>query len=150
MFKKVYFVRTSENAKPPAYAHDGDKGADLYSIENVIISPGDRATINTGIRLGLPPGHAGFVVSRSGLASKHGISVLNSPGLIDTFYHGDIKVILHNSNHMPYTIEIGDRIAQLVIVQLNDFNFEDIVSSDTFETLFKSDRGVKGFGSSGK
>lgn len=128
----------------PGYAHRGDAGADLRSTEALRLEPGERALIGTGIRMELPDGYAAFVVPRSGLAVKHGVTVLNSPGTIDAGYRGEIKVPL--INHDPRTafeIAVGDRIAQLIIMPVSQVNF---VLADQ---LGDSERGAGGFGSTG-
>lgn len=128
----------------PTYAHPGDAGADLVSRENITLSPGQRATIGTGVSLALPDGYAAFVVPRSGLAAKHGMTIVNSPGTVDAGYRGEIKVTLLNTDSLvPYHIAVGDRIAQLVIMPVTRAIFVQV------DTLPGSDRGEHGFGSTG-
>lgn len=134
----------NDEAGIPAYAHDGDAGVDLRSLIDVDMAPFERICIPTGIALAIPSGHAGFVLPRSGLATKHGIAVANAPGLIDSNYRGEIKVTLINLDaHRPFHIAKGDRIAQLVIMRVENVAFRDT------EELDESNRGSGGFGSSG-
>ncbi|MCS5720473.1 dUTP diphosphatase [Herbiconiux sp. CPCC 203407] len=131
-------------ANVPSYAHPGDAGADLLSAEAVTLEPGERRLVGTGVSIALPDGHAGFVVPRSGLAAKHGITVVNSPGTIDAGYRGEIKVILLNTDsRVPYDIAVGDRIAQLIVMPVTRAVFVPV------QTLPGSDRGEGGFGSTG-
>lgn len=128
----------------PAYAHPGDAGADLVAAEAVELAPGQRATVGTGLSMALPDGFAGFVVPRSGLAAKHGITVVNSPGTVDAGYRGEIRVTLLNTDtSVPYSVAVGDRIAQLVIMPVTRATFIPV------ETLPGSHRGDAGFGSTG-
>lgn len=129
----------------PSYAHPGDAGADLRSTEALVIPPGERRTVGTGVAIALPDGYVGLVHPRSGLAAKHGITVLNSPGTVDAGYRGEIKVTLLNTdlNH-AFKIEAGDRIAQLIIQQVVRANFVKV------DRLPDSHRGQGGFGSSGR
>lgn len=125
-----------------AYAHDA--GLDLYALEPVTLSPGDRASVRTGVAVEIPPGQAGLVLPRSGLAARHGISLVNAPGLIDAGYRGELRVLLLNTDrHEPCGIGAGDRIAQLVLIS--------VVTPPVLEVreLSESDRGAGGFGSSG-
>lgn len=127
----------------PARAYDGDAGLDLSSCERVELAPGERALVPTGLAVAIPEGHAGFVQPRSGLAAKHGISIVNTPGLIDTGYRGELLVMLINTDKTEtFTVEPGMRIAQLVVVP--------IASVDPVEVdeLPDSQRGARGFGSS--
>jgi dUTP pyrophosphatase len=125
-------------------AHEGDAGYDLHSVEAVTIAPGDRATVATGIAIELPEGHAGLVVPRSGLAARHGIAIVNAPGLIDAGYRGEVKVLLLNTDlSEPFTIAPGDRIAQLVVTPVAA---PDVVEVDE---LGATARGAGGFGSTG-
>ena len=128
----------------PAYAHVGDAGLDLRSSRDISLAPFERATVPCGFALAIPTGYAGFVVPRSGLAAKHGISIVNAPGLIDSNYRGEIKVILINldSEH-TFDIHRGDRIAQLVILQTPAIVLEPAAELDD------TNRGTGGFGSSG-
>ncbi|WP_193598966.1 dUTP diphosphatase [Microbacterium sp. YJN-G] len=128
----------------PFYAHPGDAGADLVSTEAVRLEPGERALIGTGVRIALPEGHAAFVVPRSGLAAKHGITVVNSPGTVDAGYRGEIKVTLLNTDSREaYDVAVGDRIAQLIVMPVIQAQFEPV------EELPESVRGDGGFGSTG-
>jgi dUTP pyrophosphatase len=137
--------RLRDDARLPTRAHDDDAGLDLYSVEAVTLAPGERALVATGIAIELPERHAGLVVPRSGLAIRHGISVVNGPGLIDPGYRGELKVVLLNTDReASFSVEPGDRIAQLVITRVET---PDIVE---VEELEPSRRGDGGFGSSGR
>lgn len=128
----------------PEYAHPGDAGADLIAGETVVLGPGERATVGTGSAIALPDGYVAFVVPRSGLAAKHGITVVNTPGTVDAGYRGEIRVILLNTDRAePYTITAGDRIAQLVVLPVARARFVPV------ERLPGSHRGEGGFGSTG-
>ncbi len=132
-------------ASVPSHAYDdGDAGVDLTSVEEMTLGTGERAMVPTGIAIAIPKGYGGFVQPRSGLAAKHGITLTNSPGLIDSNYRGEIKVILHNTGHADFDIKVGDRIAQLVIMPVEHADFEAV------DELPDSGRGDGGFGSSGK
>ncbi|MBN1321043.1 MAG: dUTP diphosphatase [Thermoleophilia bacterium] len=131
-------------AQLPERAHPGDAGADLHSVEEVVIPPGERRDVGTGLALAIPPGYAGFVQPRSGLAFRHGIMVVNSPGLIDAGYRGEVRVSLYNSGREPFAVAIGERIAQLVIQRVEEPAF---VAADH---LPDTSRGGGGFGSSGR
>ncbi|MDQ4024438.1 MAG: dUTP diphosphatase [Actinomycetota bacterium] len=138
------FRRLSEAARPPARAHDGDAGYDLHAAEPARLRPGERATVGTGIAVAIPPGHAGLVLPRSGLAARHGISVVNAPGLIDAGYRGEVRVLLLNTDReRAFEVAPGDRIAQLVVVRIEGPELEEATELD--ETL----RGGGGFGSTG-
>lgn len=129
---------------PPAYARPGDAGADLRTTVDVTLAPGERALVPTGVALALPAGHAGFVHPRSGLAVRHGLSVVNAPGTIDAGYRGEIKVPLINLDpRTPVELRRGDRIAQLVIQPVVQARFVPV------DELPASDRGADGFGSTG-
>jgi dUTP pyrophosphatase len=129
----------------PEHAYDdGDAGVDLSSVEDLVLQEGERALVATGIAVAIPHGYGGFVQPRSGLASKFGITLTNSPGLIDSNYRGEIKVILQNTGHADFEIKSGDRIAQLVIMPVEQAEF------DLVDELPGSDRGEGGFGSSGR
>ncbi|RFA09452.1 deoxyuridine 5'-triphosphate nucleotidohydrolase [Subtercola boreus] len=128
----------------PSYAHPGDAGADLTSTEALTLAPGERRTVGTGVSIALPDGFAAFVVPRSGLASKHGITIVNSPGTVDAGYRGEIKVALLNTDtSVAYDIAVGDRIAQLIVMPVTRAVFVPV------EHLPGSARGVGGFGSTG-
>ena len=136
--------KLAEDVVLPAYAKPGDAGADLRSVESLVIAPGCRATVRCGFAIEIPEGCCGFVIPRSGLASKHGITVLNAPGLIDSGYRGEICVVLLNTDkHESFEISEGDRIAQLSIIEVPHVEFR---ASDE---LGKTQRGSSGFGSSG-
>ncbi|MET0735269.1 MAG: dUTP diphosphatase [Microbacterium sp.] len=128
----------------PAYAHPGDAGADLIAAESVRLEPGRRALVGTGVRIALPDGYAAFVVPRSGLATKHGITIVNSPGTVDAGYRGEIKVTLLNTDvEHAYDVAAGDRIAQLIVMPVSRATFIPV------DTLPDSVRGEGGFGSTG-
>ena len=130
--------------EPPTYAHPGDAGADLVSAESLRLDPGQRALVGTGVSIALPDGYVAFVVPRSGLATKHGITIVNSPGTVDAGYRGEIKVTLLNTDaSAPYDIAVGDRIAQLIVMPVSRANFIPV------KTLPESVRGEGGFGSTG-
>lgn len=142
---RLGFRKLDDESILPARAHDGDAGLDLYAAEPAHIGPGERWQVGTGIAVEIPPGHAGLVLPRSGLARRHGISVVNSPGLIDSGYRGEIKVLL--ISHDPaesFRVEPGDRIAQLLVIA------SPSVEPVLVESLSESDRGDRGFGSSGR
>lgn len=128
----------------PAYAHPGDAGADLVSTESVRLDPGQRALVGTGVRIALPEGYAAFVVPRSGLAARHGITIVNAPGTVDAGYRGEIKVSLLNTDaHDAYEVTAGDRIAQLIVMPVTRARFVPV------DELPGSVRGEGGFGSTG-
>ncbi len=128
----------------PHYAHPGDAGADLSAAEAAVLAPGRRATIGTGVAIALPDGFVGFVVPRSGLAARHGITIVNSPGTVDAGYRGEIRVTLLNTDSdAPYEVRVGDRIAQLIVMPINQARFIPV------ESLPGSHRGDSGFGSTG-
>jgi dUTP pyrophosphatase len=128
----------------PAYAHPGDAGADLVSTEDAVLGPGERATVGTGVAIALPRGYVAFVVPRSGLAAKHGITIVNSPGTVDAGYRGEIRVTLLNTDRTEeYRVTAGDRIAQLVVLPVPTVQFVPV------DSLPGSARGEGGFGSTG-
>ena len=128
----------------PTYAHDGDAGLDLHSTQDITLDPGRRALIPTGIALAIPDGHAGFVLPRSGLAARAGLSLVNSPGLIDSHYRGEVKVIAINlDSETPIHIRRGDKIAQLVIQRVESVAIIEVAE------LEQTIRGERGFGSTG-
>lgn len=136
--------RLRPDAIAPTRAYPGDAGFDLAACERVELEPGARAVVGTGLAVALPPGHAGLVVPRSGLAARHGIGKVNAPGLIDEGYRGEIKVILHNTDReTPFVVEPGMRIAQLVVVELPGVALVEV------DELPASERGDAGLGSSG-
>ena len=131
-------------AQVPAYAHPGDAGADLVSTEALRLEPGQRALVGTGVRIALPDGYVAFVVPRSGLAARHGITIVNSPGTVDAGYRGEIKVSLLNTDaSQAYDVAVGDRIAQLIIMPVPRVRFVAV------DELPDSARGEGGFGSTG-
>lgn len=132
------------SARLPFRAHPGDGGADLFAVEEVTIPAGERREVGTGIALAIPQGFAGFVQPRSGLAFKHGIMVVNSPGLIDAGYRGEVRVSLYNSGKEPFAVGVGERIAQLVVQRVEEPLF--VAAEELPETV----RGPGGFGSSGR
>jgi dUTP pyrophosphatase len=139
------FTRLSKAATPPLRAHPGDAGCDLFAAEAASLGPGERASVGTGIAVEIPEGSAGLVLPRSGLAAKHGISVVNAPGLIDAGYRGELRVLLLNTDkNATFEIEPGDRIAQLVIVEIGDAEPVEV------DSLEESVRGDGGFGSTGR
>jgi dUTP pyrophosphatase len=136
-------LRLNDEAVLPARAYPGDAGLDLTAAERVELAPGARAVVGTGLAVAIPDGHAGFVQPRSGLAAKHGIAVVNSPGLVDSGYRGELRVVLLNTDRSePFVVEPGMRIAQLVVVP--------VATPDPVEVteLPSSERGERGFGSS--
>jgi dUTP pyrophosphatase len=136
--------RLDHRAALPARAHPGDAGLDLHALEETTLDPGERAAIPTGIAVEIPAGHAGLVLPRSGLALRHGIALVNAPGLIDPGYRGELRVLLLNTDRRaPFQIEAGDRIAQLVVIRA------EMVSILEAQELSVTARGVGGFGSSG-
>ena len=141
----IPIIRLIDDATIPIYAKSGDAGADLVAAESVVLDPGGgRALISTGVAIAIPKGFAGFVQPRSGLALKHGITCLNTPGLIDSGYRGELKVLLINTApNEIFEINKGERIAQLVIQKVEECNFQEV------EELPDSERGETGFGSCG-
>lgn len=136
--------RLDKTLDVPEYAYVGDAGLDLHAAEDIVLKPFERAAVSCGIALGLPEGFAGFVLPRSGLAAKHGISIVNAPGLIDSNYRGEIKAVLVNLDPKEsFAIAHGDRIAQLVIMPV-----PSVVLNESDE-LTQTERGAGGFGSSG-
>lgn len=144
MTAALVFQRLHPDARVPVRAYGGDAGLDLTSVEEALIEPGARVVVPTGLAVAIPDGHAGFVQPRSGLAVKHGITIVNTPGLIDSGYRGELKVVLLNTDREhAFEVQPGDRIAQLVIVKLPDV---EVVEADE---LPGSERAGRGFGSSG-
>lgn len=140
----IKFVRLHPDALVPAYAHPGDAGADLCSVESVVIEPGQRTLVRTGLAVQIPDGFVGLVHPRSGLAIKQGLSIVNAPGTIDAGYRGEVMVGLINHDlHQTVTLEAGSRIAQLVIQRVERVVFESV------EQLDESIRDAGGFGSTG-
>jgi dUTP diphosphatase len=135
--------RLRDDAVIPARAYADDAGLDLAACERHELGPGERATVGTGLAVAIPPGHAGFVQPRSGLAARHGLTVVNSPGLVDAGYRGEIRVVLLNTDaREAFTVEPGMRIAQLVVLPVPELDLVEV------EELPESERGVRGFGSS--
>lgn len=132
----------------PAFARQGDAGLDLSSTEKILIPAREHRLVGTGIRIALPDRHAGLVMSRSGLAAKHGIFVLNSPGLVDSGYRGELKVNIANFSDVDYLVNPGDRIAQLVIQKFETPELH-VISAEEFEALGETERGSNGYGSTG-
>jgi dUTP pyrophosphatase len=141
---ELHVRRLHAEAVLPRQAYAGDAGLDLSACERVTLAPGERATVPTGLAVAIPDGHAGFVQPRSGLAARHGIAVLNSPGLVDSGYRGELKVILLNTDpREPFTVQPGMRIAQLVVLPVPAV---ELVEGD--ELPESVERGARGFGSS--
>ena len=142
---QLEFLKLNQKAITPSKAHAGDAGFDLCCLDNFKLDPGERALIATGIAIKLPRGHAGLIIPRSGLALKHGISVVNSPGLIDEGYRGEIKVILINTdNTSGISFLSGERIAQLAVIAVAQVHLVEV------KEISDSSRGQGGFGSSGR
>lgn len=144
MMNEVPVLISAVTGFEPEYAHPGDAGCDLKSTESILLAAGSRLLVGTGVSIALPAGYVGLVHPRSGLALKHGVTVLNAPGTIDAGYRGEIKVTLFNSSDTDYQIQVGERIAQLLISKVERAKFVKV------ETLPGSDRGDQGFGSTGK
>ncbi|MFN8195113.1 MAG: dUTP diphosphatase [Nocardioidaceae bacterium] len=141
---EVQLQRLDPDLPPPSYAHPGDAGADLVTAVDVTLEPGERVLVPTGIALALPPGYVALIHPRSGLAAKHGLSIVNTPGTVDAGYRGEIKVLLVNLDpREPVVLHRGDRIAQLVLQRVEHARFVDV------EELPDSPRGAGGYGSTG-
>jgi dUTP pyrophosphatase len=135
--------RLRQEAVVPERAYTGDAGLDLAACERVELAPGARALVGTGLAVAIPDGHAGFVQPRSGLAARHGLTIVNSPGLVDSGYRGELRVILLNTDSSePFVVEPGMRIAQLVVLPIPELELVEV------DELPASERGVRGFGSS--
>jgi dUTP pyrophosphatase len=135
--------RLHDDAVLPAPAYAGDAGLDLSACERVELGPGERATVGTGLAVAIPDGYAGFVQPRSGLADRHGITIVNAPGLVDSGYRGELRVVLLNTDLAePFVVEPGMRIAQLVVMPVTGAELVEV------DELPASERGVRGFGSS--
>jgi dUTP pyrophosphatase len=135
--------RLRDDAIVPERAYAGDAGLDLSACEHVELRPGERALVGTGLAVAIPEGYAGFVQPRSGLAARHGLTVVNSPGLVDSGYRGELRVVLLNTDEKePFLVEPGMRIAQLVVLPIPELELIEV------EELPSSQRGVRGFGSS--
>lgn len=144
MILDVPFSMLSSGAEAPSYAYAGDAGLDLRTTHDIELKPFERMTVSCGFAMAIPEGYAGLVIPRSGLAAKHGVSVVNGPGLIDSGYRGEIKVVLVNLDaHEIFRAAAGDRIAQLMIVATPQVNLRET------DSLESSQRGEGGFGSSG-
>jgi dUTP diphosphatase len=140
---ELQIQRLRPEASLPGRAYAGDAGLDLAAVERVVLRPGERAVVPTGIAVAIPEGFAGFVQARSGLAMRHGIAVVNSPGLVDSGYRGELRVILLNTDRdQTFVVEAGDRIAQLVVLPVPELDLVEV------EELPESERSVRGFGSS--
>ncbi len=141
---ELRITRLREDAVPPAQAYAGDAGLDLAACESVTLGPGERATVGTGLAVAVPEGYAGFVQPRSGLAARHGITIVNAPGLIDSGYRGEVRVVLLNTDAVePFTVRPGMRIAQLVVLPV-----PDVLLVEVAELPRSAERGARGFGSS--
>jgi dUTP pyrophosphatase len=140
---ELEIMRVREDARVPARAYTGDAGLDLAACAPIRLAPGERAVVPTGLAVAIPEGYAGFVQPRSGLAAGHGIAVVNSPGLIDSGYRGEIQVVLLNTDgERTFMAEAGERIAQLVVLPVPEVSVREV------DDLPPSERGVRGFGSS--
>jgi dUTP pyrophosphatase len=140
----VLLHRLSPDVGIPSPAHPGDAGVDLVTTETVELAPGERRTVGTGVAVALPDGHAAFVLPRSGLAARHGLTVVNAPGTVDAGYRGEIRVTLLNTDaRVPLRLSAGDRVAQLVVLPVPRIRFVEV------ERLPGSARGTDGFGSTG-
>ena len=138
-------LRLDPRAILPRRAHQGDAGLDLFALDGASLEPGERASIPTGVAVEIPPGHAGLVLARSGLAARHGIALVNAPGLIDSGYRGELAVLLLNTDRLArFELAAGDRIAQLVVIGI------ELPTLVEVQGLSVSDRGAGGFGSSGR
>jgi dUTP pyrophosphatase len=141
----VPVTRLRDDAVLPTRAYPGDAGLDLAACERHELGPGERALVGTGIAVAIPEGHAGLVTPRSGLAAKNGVTIVNTPGLVDSGYRGELRVILHNTDrHETLVIEPGMRIAQLLVVPVPEASLREV------DVLPGSERGSSGFGSSGQ
>jgi dUTP pyrophosphatase len=139
---EVAVRRLRPDALVPRQAYEGDAGLDLAACDAVVLDPGERAVVPTGLAFEIPDGYAGFVQPRSGLAARHGIGIVNSPGLIDSGYRGEIRVVLLNTGREPFSVEAGMRIAQLVVLPVAAVRLLEV------DELAGSERGARGFGSS--
>ncbi len=142
---EVPVTRLRDDAVLPGRSYPGDAGLDLVACERHELGPGEQALVGTGIAVAIPPGHAGLVTPRSGLAAAHGITIVNTPGLVDSGYRGELRVILHNTDRRAtFVVEPGMRIAQLVVVAVAEAGLREV------DELPASERGSGGFGSSGE
>jgi dUTP diphosphatase len=138
-------VRLRDDAVVPTRAHPGDAGLDLVAVSRLELAPGERGIVDTGVAVAVPDGHAGFLLRRSGLAANHGVTVLNAPGLIDSGYRGELKVILLNTDREEtFVVEPGERVAQLVVLPIGLFEPLEV------EQLDATERGHGGHGSTGR
>lgn len=141
----VEFTVLSEHGRQPRRAHEHDAGYDLLAAQDAVIAPGERASVGTGIAVAIPEGHAGLVLPRSGLAARHGIALVNAPGLIDSGYRGELRVLLLNTDRRePFEVRVGERIAQLLITAVEAVEFSQA------RELSGTARGEDGFGSTGR
>jgi len=140
---RIKINKIKENAILPHYAHEGDAGVDLYSIEDYVLKPGQRILVSTGIKIAIPKGYEGQIRSKSGLALNYGISICNSPATIDSGYRGEIGVIAINHSNEEFKIKKGTKIAQMVFNKIEKAEFEEVKDLDTTK------RGQNGFGSTG-
>jgi dUTP pyrophosphatase len=142
---EIQITRLREDAVLPTRAYVGDAGLDLAACERHELGPGERALVGTGLAVAIPEGHAGFVTPRSGLAVEHGITIVNAPGIVDSGYRGELRVILHNTDRREtFVVEPGMRIAQLLVVPVTHAGLREV------DELPASERGAGGFGSSGR
>jgi len=142
--RSVLVHRLDPGLPLPARAHPGDAGVDLYAAEAVVLGPGERATVGTGVAVAVPEGYAGLVAPRSGLAQRHGLGIVNAPGVVDAGYRGEIRVILVNHGTEAVSLARGERIAQLLVVRVGVEEMLEV------EELPPSERGLGGFGSTGR
>lgn len=141
----LHVTRLRDDVALPAYAHEGDAGLDLAAADDVTLKPGERAAVPTGLAVAIPQGHAGFVHARSGRALREGLALVNAPGLIDSGYRGEIKVIVVNLDATePIYIRAGDKIAQMVVQPVAGVNVTEVAE------LPPTERGAGGFGSTGR
>ncbi len=142
--RELRVARLDPAATLPTRAYEHDAGLDLYAVKDATLAPGGRASVGTGVAVEIPPGHAGLVLPRSGLAARHGIALVNAPGLIDAGYRGEIRVLLLNTDReASFSLAAGDRIAQLVLIAVATPTVVEV------QSLTGSERGTGGFGSSG-
>jgi dUTP pyrophosphatase len=142
---QVLIQRLDDGLPVPSYAHPGDAGADLYAAADVELLPGERAMVGTGVAIALPDGYAAFVHPRSGLAARHGVTLVNAPGTVDAGYRGEIRVtVINTDTKEPFRLNRGDRVAQLVVQRVERAAFTEV------EQLPGSARGTGGFGSTGR
>ena len=141
---KVLVRRLDPELPLPARAHPGDAGVDLYAAEAVALAPGERATVPTGVAVAIPEGYAGLVAPRSGLAQRHGLGIVNAPGVVDAGYRGEIRVLLVNHGSEPVSLARGERIAQLLVIPVSTVGVVEVYQ------LPPSERGAGGFGSTGR